>query len=168
MSGDVGRDQRIARAVATVGYVGLLRPAPGTWGSLAALPLGWLAMQGGPLVFTVLTALILPLGYWATAAATRGQADHDPSEIVIDEVLGQWIALLPLVWGAANAGVAVERLWPGWIAALLLFRLFDIWKPGPVGWMDRRTDAWGVMLDDAIAGGMAAICVMALAALAHL
>ena len=159
---------RAARLIATVGGVGLLRPAPGTWGSAAALPLGWVAMQGGPLLFTLLTAAILPLGWWATAHATRGQADHDPSEIVIDEVLGQWIALLPLAWGAANAGVAVERLWPGWVAAFVLFRLFDIWKPGPVGWMDRRSDAWGVMLDDAVAGLMAALGVVVLAGLAHL
>ena len=157
----------IARAVATVGYVGTLRPAPGTWGSAAALPLGWLAMQGGPVLFTLLTALLLPLGWWATTAATRGMADHDPGEIVIDEVLGQWIALLPLAWGAARAGVAVEALWPGWVAAFLLFRLFDIWKPGPVGWMDRRTDAAGVMLDDAVAGALTALCVVLLAGLAH-
>ena len=157
----------IARAVATVGYVGTLRPAPGTWGSAAALPLGWLAMQGGPVLFTLLTALLLPLGWWATTAATRGLADHDPGEIVIDEVLGQWIALLPLAWGAARAGVPVEALWPGWVAAFLLFRLFDVWKPGPVGWMDRRPNAAGVMLDDAVAGGMAALCVVLLAGLAH-
>ncbi|WP_055087252.1 phosphatidylglycerophosphatase A family protein [Jannaschia donghaensis] len=157
----------MARAVATVGYVGLMRPAPGTWGSVAALPLAWAAMQAGPVAFTVLTILILPLGWWATMVATRGAADHDPGEIVIDEVLGQWIALLPLAWGAARAGVPVEALWPGWIAALLLFRLFDIWKPGPVGWMDRRHDAAGVMLDDAVAGVFAAIGVIGLAALAH-
>lgn len=157
----------VARAVATVGYVGTLRPAPGTWGSVAALPLAWLAMQGGPLLFTLLTVAILPLGWWATTLATRGQADHDPGEIVIDEVLGQWIALLPIAWGAARAGVPVTALWPGWIAALLLFRLFDIWKPGPVGWMDRRRDAGGVMLDDAVAGGMAALGVLVLAGLAH-
>ncbi|CTQ34078.1 Phosphatidylglycerophosphatase A [Jannaschia rubra] len=157
----------IARVVATVGFVGLLRPAPGTWGSLVALPLAWLAMQGGPILFTALTALILPVGWWATTVTTRGQADHDPGEVVIDEVLGQWIALLPLAWGASNAGVGVERLWPGWIAAFVLFRLFDIWKPGPVGWMDRRSDAGGVMLDDAVAGLMAAVCVVVLAGLAH-
>ncbi|WP_179380011.1 phosphatidylglycerophosphatase A family protein [Jannaschia marina] len=157
----------IARAIATVGYVGCLRPAPGTWGSLAALPLGWLAMQGGPLLFTILALALLPLGWWATMQATAGTDDHDPGEIVIDEVLGQWIALLPIAWGAARAGVPVTALWPGWVAAFLLFRLFDIWKPGPVGWMDRRHDALGVMLDDAVAGLFAALGVAALAALAH-
>ncbi len=158
----------IARAVATLGGAGLVRPAPGTWGSLAALPLAWVAMQGGAVLFTVLTVLALPLGYWATSQVTAGRDDHDPSEVVIDELLGQWIALMPVAWGAAAAGVGVEKLWPGWVAAFVFFRLFDVWKPGPVGWMDRRTDAWGVMLDDAVAGGMAAICVLALAALAHL
>jgi phosphatidylglycerophosphatase A len=157
-----------ARLVATVLGVGNLRPAPGTWGTLAALPLAWIAMQGGALLFTVLTVALLPLGFWATREVTAGSDDHDPSEVVIDEVLGTWIALLPIAWGAQSAGVPVERLWPGWIAAFVLFRLFDIWKPGPVGWVDRRDDVWGVMLDDAVAGAMAAVGVLALAALAHL
>ncbi len=125
-------------------------------------------MQGGPVLFTALAVLLLPLGWWAATELTRGAADHDPSEIVIDEVLGQWLALLPLVWGAANAGVAVERLWPGWVAAFLLFRLFDVWKPGPIGLLDRRSDAGGVMLDDALAGVFAGLCVVILAGLAHL
>lgn len=159
---------RVARIVATVGGVGNLKPAPGTWGSLAALPLAWILMQGGPLLFTLATVAVLPLGLWATRVVTAGGGDHDPSEVVIDEVLGQWIALLPLAWGAANAGVPVERLWPGWLAAFVLFRLFDIWKPGPVGWMDRRHDAAGVMLDDAVAGVFAALGVLILAGLAHL
>ncbi|PWJ15871.1 phosphatidylglycerophosphatase A family protein [Jannaschia seohaensis] len=157
----------LAGVVATVLGAGHLRPAPGTWGTLAALPLAWLAMQGGALFFTVATAFMLPLGLWATRKVTEGREEHDPSEIVIDELLGVWIALIPLAWGAQNAGVPVERLWPGWIAAFLLFRLFDIWKPGPVGWADRRPDEWGVMLDDAVAGAMAAIGVIVLAALAH-
>ena len=159
---------RLAHAVATCGYVGLLRPAPGTWGSAAALPLGWVAMQGGAVLFTILTFALVPLGAWATREVTRGSDDHDPSMVVIDEVLGQWIALLPVAWGAAMAGAPLLALWPGWIAAFVLFRLFDIWKPGPVGAVDRRDDVWGVMLDDAVAGAMAAAGVVALAALAHL
>jgi phosphatidylglycerophosphatase A len=158
----------IARAVATVFGAGLMRPAPGTWGTLAALPLAWLAMQAGPLAFTLLTAAMLPLGLWATRIVTAGRDDHDPGEIVIDELLGMWIALLPVAWGAARAGVEPAALWPGWIAAFALFRLFDILKPGPVGWIDRRTDAWGVMGDDAVAGAMAGLGVLALAAAWHL
>ena len=98
---------------------------------------------------------------------TRGKVDHDPSEIVIDEVAGQWIALLPIAFGAANAGVGVTALWPGWVAAFVLFRLFDIWKPGPVGWADRRHGPLGVMLDDVIAGVLAAIVTIVLAGIAH-
>ena len=60
-------------------------------------------------------------------------------------------------------GAELLALYPGWIAAFVLFRLFDIWKPGPVGWADRRGDALGVMLDDVIAGVMAAIGVALLA-----
>ncbi|MEO0859018.1 MAG: phosphatidylglycerophosphatase A [Pseudomonadota bacterium] len=156
-----------AQLVATFLGVGHLRPAPGTWGSLAALPMAWLVMQGGPFLFTAVTAMLLPLGYWATVQVTAGALDHDPSEVVIDEVLGQWIALLPIVWGAWAAGAAVTALWPGWLAAFVAFRLFDIWKPGPVGWLDARKDAWGVMLDDAVAGGFAACVVVLLAGVAH-
>lgn len=160
--------REFAWVVATMGYLGLMRPAPGTWASLAALPLGWLAMQGGPVLFTVLTALLVPLAWWSVRLVTAGQADHDPSEVVIDELLGQWIALLPIAWGSWAAGAPVGALWPGWVAAFLAFRLFDIWKPGPVGWLDARADVWGVVGDDALAGAMAAVAVMVLAGLAHL
>jgi len=63
--------------------------------------------------------------------------------------------------------IDVLQLWPGWLTGFALFRLFDILKPGPVGWADRRQDALGVMLDDVIAGVCAAVCVVALAAVAH-
>ena len=92
---------------------------------------------------------------------------HDPGWIVIDEVVGQWIALLPIAVGATLSGTTPMRLWPGILAAFLLFRLFDIWKPWLVGHADRRGDAIGVMLDDIWAGVFAACGLTALAALAH-
>lgn len=158
----------IARIIATVGGVGYLRPAPGTWGSAAALPLAWLlhTLGGFPLLVIALLAGFAK-GWWATKVMTDGQADHDPSEIVIDEVVGQWIALLPLSYAAWERGIDILAMWPGWIAAFVLFRLFDIWKPLWIGRADRRGDALGVMLDDVIAGVFAAIGVLALAALAH-
>ena len=159
---------RISQFIATVGYAGHLRPAPGTWGSLAALPLGWLVhILGGPWLLVAATIVAFVAGVWATAVETRGKPDHDPSEIVIDELVGQWIALWPLSFGAWHVGADITALWPGWITAFIGFRLFDILKPGPVGWADRRGDALGVMLDDVIAGVFAAIVVMALAALSH-
>jgi phosphatidylglycerophosphatase A len=158
----------VSHLVATWLYAGHLRPAPGTWGALAALPFAWaIVLLAGPVGLVAATALVFALGLWATRVETAGQADHDPSEIVVDEVVGQWIALLPVAFGAARTGADVLALWPGIVAAFVLFRLFDIWKPGPVGWADRRGDALGVMLDDVIAGGLAAIGVGLLAALAH-
>jgi phosphatidylglycerophosphatase A len=154
--------------LATLGPVGHLRPAPGTWGSLAALPLGWvLHVSGGPALLIASIIVIFGAGVWATTRVTAGQADHDPSEVVIDEVVGQWIALLPLSLGAWHTGAAITALWPGWITAFVAFRVFDIWKPGPVGWADQQRNALGVMLDDVIAGLFAALVVVALAVLAH-
>ena len=158
----------IARAIGTVCGVGNLRPAPGTWGSAAALPLAWLVhVLGGFPLLLIAILCAFAAGWWATAQITAGSDDHDPSEVVIDEVAGQWIALLPLSYAASTRGLDILDLWPGWVSAFVLFRLFDIWKPWLVGKADRRGDALGVMLDDVIAGAFAAIGVMALAALAH-
>ena len=157
------------RLIATFGYVGHLRPAPGTWGSAAALPAGFAihAFAGFP-GLAVATALAFLAGAWATDRMIAQGAGDDPSEIVIDEVVGQWIALWPLSLGLWHTGADPFVFpWPGWVGAFVLFRLFDIWKPGPVGWADRQPGAMGVMLDDVIAGFFAAIGVAASAAVAH-
>ncbi len=155
--------------IATFFYIGHLRPAPGTWGSFAALPTAAILYGvGGAYLVVASIAVAYALGLWATTIETDGKDDHDPSEIVIDEVVGQWLALLPVLFGAAATGSPILALWPGWLAAFVLFRLFDILKPGPIGWADRRGDATGVMLDDVIAGIFAAIGVVILAAVAHL
>lgn len=159
----------LARLIGTVFYIGHMRPAPGTWGSLVALPAAYLLYQlGGVWLLVVAIVAGFIKGLWATRMMTKGTTDHDPSEIVVDELVGQWIALLPVIYGASMMGASVLALWPGWLAAFLLFRAFDITKPWLVGWADRRDDALGVMLDDVIAGVFAAIGVVALAALFHL
>ncbi|MBV2360678.1 phosphatidylglycerophosphatase A [Thalassococcus sp. CAU 1522] len=158
----------LSALVATFFYSGHLRPAPGTWGSLAALPAAWLVAEwAGFFGLLFIGAILFFLGLWATRKETAGKADHDPSEIVIDEVVGQWIALAPVIYGANMMQADLLALWPGWIAAFLLFRLFDIWKPGPVGWADSLGGPLGVMLDDVIAGFFAAVGVIGLALLAH-
>ena len=160
--------KRLARMIATVGGVGYLKPAPGTWGSLAALPMAWLLHEiGGVVLLMIAVVATFFKGLWATSVVTAGSLDHDPSEIVIDEVAGQWIALLPLSYFATTMSVPITTFWPGWIAAFLLFRLFDVSKPGPVGWADKRGDPLGVMLDDVWAGVLAAVGVLALAGLVH-
>lgn len=156
------------RLIATFFYVGHLRPAPGTWGSLAALPVAYVLHEiGGPILLTVATVALFGVGIWAAGGYMAESNTHDPSEIVVDEVVGQWIALLPVSLGAAHAGAEVIQLWPGAVAAFLFFRAFDIWKPGPIGWADRQPGAWGVMLDDVIAGWIASLCVVVAAFVFH-
>ena len=157
------------RAIATLGPIGHFRPGPGTWGSAAAILLAWaIHALGGFGLFFAATLAVTGLGWWAVSEATRGQTDKDPSEIVIDEVAGQWIALWPVSLGAQMAGTDFWALWPGIVTAFVAFRLFDILKPGPVGWADRQKGAFGVMADDVIAGWLAAMVVAVLAVIAHL
>jgi phosphatidylglycerophosphatase A len=159
----------MSRLIATVFGVGLLPGAPGTWGSLAALPLGYLLhrLGGFPLLALAAVAVFLA-GWWATARETAGGGDPDPGEIVVDEVVGQWIALFPLSAGLWAMGAAPSVFpWPGWVGAFVMFRLFDIWKPWPVSWADRQLGAMGVMLDDVLAGVMAAVVVVIAAAVSH-
>ncbi len=147
---------------------GLLPWAPGTWGSLAAVPCGvalfWLS---GPLGLLLATVAVFGVGLWAAHSYEQVAAIKDPGAIVIDEVAGQWIALAPALIGADMNGADVLALWPGWVTAFVAFRLFDIWKPGPVGWADRRGGPMGVMLDDVIAGVFAGIVVMIGAGISH-
>ncbi|MEE2944883.1 MAG: phosphatidylglycerophosphatase A [Pseudomonadota bacterium] len=157
-----------AQAVATVAGAGYLRPAPGTWGSAVAVGLAILIHQiGGFAALATATVLVFFIGWWATEQVTRGADDHDPSEVVIDEVAGQWIALLVTSYGAHRMSADLLDLYPGVIAGFIFFRLFDITKPNLVGWADRRGDALGVMLDDVIAGVYAAFATGILAVLFH-
>ena len=156
----------MSRAVATVFGVGLLRPAPGTWGSAVAVGLGvWIDRFAGFPGLALATLAVTVLGFWACARVCG--PGEDPSEVVIDEVAGQWIALLFPSFAFWMRDFDGWMPYPGWLAAFLLFRLFDIWKPGPVGWADRRGDAAGVMLDDLIAGVFAGIGVVIAAGVAH-
>ncbi len=158
----------MTRLIATVAGVGLLHPAPGTWGSLVGLGLGILIhMAGGFVALLLATLLVTGVGWWAVNAEV-GQSEEDPSEFVIDEVAGQWVALWPVSLGAALTGSDILALYPGLIAAFLAFRAFDILKPGPVGWADRQHGAFGIMADDIIAGWLAAMIVALFAVLGHL
>jgi phosphatidylglycerophosphatase A len=159
----------MTKGIATFGYVGFLPGPAGTWGSLAAIPTGYLLhWLGGFPLLAAATLIAYALGIWATQVETFEQEDLDPSHIVIDEVVGQWIALWPLSLGLWHAGAPPSLFpWPGWVFGFLCFRLFDIWKPWPVSWADRRKGPTGVMLDDVLAGFMAAAVVTLLAGIAH-
>jgi phosphatidylglycerophosphatase A len=156
--------------IATFFGAGHLRPAPGTWASAITVALAVAAYQAGwALAVPVACVAATLAGFWAVPRYLRARGGEDPSEVVIDEVAGQLLALsftvVPL-WQHGVADLAVAA-WPGWVVPFVLFRLFDIWKPWLVGRADRRGDAAGVMLDDLWAGLFAGLGAAALAGLYH-
>jgi phosphatidylglycerophosphatase A len=137
-----------AALLATWFGCGLSRFAPGTVGSLAALPCAaGLWMLGGAWLLGLAVALAFLAGLWASARYAGAAGGGDPGAVVIDEVAGQWLTLVFLP--------ADPR---AYVLAFVLFRLFDIAKPWPIGWMDRTLEGGlGIMLDDLMAGLYAAV-----------
>jgi len=158
--------QRFLRETAMLFGVGRLRPAPGTWGSLVAVLLAApLVEAGGVAALAVALAGSIALGLLASAAHERSGGGHDASEVVIDEVAGQWLTVLLLLLFREG-----KPDWTDYAAAFAAFRLFDIVKPWPIGMLDRRvTGAVGTMLDDLVAAvpaaGLVVLAHLALAAL---
>lgn len=160
---------KLEEATATVLGLGHLRPASGTWASAAAIAAGVVLHGIGsfPLLFACTLAATLA-GFLAVRLLLADRPGADPAEVVIDEVAGQWLALCFPSAGFWAMGLANWHFpYPGWVAAFLFFRLFDIWKPWVVGRADRRGDADGVMLDDLYAGLMAGVATMLAAGIAH-
>ena len=140
---------------------GLLRPAPGTWGSVAAallaLPVLWLASpESARWVLLLGVAATTWAGVACAPAAIRHFGVEDPSEVVIDEVAGTWLAIAIL-----PAHVLATPLTAA-LTALLLFRVFDIAKPWPVTWCEHLPRGWGIMADDLAAGALAGCLATAL------
>jgi phosphatidylglycerophosphatase A len=134
-----------ATAIATWFGCGFAPLAPGTAGAAGALvPAILLAQYAGwkPWHFAVLAAAATPIGVWAAGREARARLKKDPGLVVIDEVIGVWI----------TAAGAVTLNWKSWLAAFLLFRLFDIWKPAPVRRLERLPGGWGIVADDVMAG----------------
>ncbi len=158
----------MSKMIATMLGLGYLSSMPGTLGSAAAIPLAILIhMLGGFYLLAGATIGMFFVGWWATADQIRERPTEDPSEIIIDELVGQWSALWIVSFGAQHAGVPILKLWPGIIAAFVFFRFFDITKPALVGWADRRHTSLGIMLDDVFAGLFAVVCVALLGVLWH-
>jgi len=135
---------------------GLLPVMPGTWGSLVALPCAWaIRALWGPAALAATAGITFAIGCWAAAKVAKTSPIGDPPEIVIDEVIGQWLALLP---------ASLDPL--PYALAFFLFRIFDIWKPWPVRWADRRLHGGaGIMLDDLLAAVYAALALLVLQAI---
>jgi len=136
---------RMAIAIATWFGCGYWPVGPGTAGSLAALVIAYfLASKAGwqPWYFAALAVALTPLGIWAATVTARESQSKDPSIVVVDEVLGQWITLVG----------ALALNWKSWLAAFFLFRLFDIWKPPPVRSLEALPSGTGIVADDLMAG----------------
>lgn len=157
------------RTITTVFGLGYLRPASGTWASLVAVLLGWVIDRflGFPVLLAA-TVAVTALGFWAIAVDLKDRPTDDPSEIVIDEIAGQWLALLFVAAPFWHRGWEGFLPWPAPLAVFVFFRLFDIRKPWLVGRADRRHDPAGVMLDDLWAGLFAGVAAIAAAALYHI
>ena len=142
----------IATVLSTWFGVGYLRPAPGTIASAVALPFAWLMLwRLGPYALAVASIAAYLIGVWSTGAYAARTGCEDPSECVIDEVAGQWLAC------------AVAPLTPlGFGIAFVLFRIFDISKLWPVSLGEKLRGGWGIMTDDMIAGALSAIIIAVL------
>jgi phosphatidylglycerophosphatase A len=120
---------------------GLAKKAPGTFGTLAAIPLYWLFAQADLLVYSLLTLIVTVAGVWICGLAAEKLEEHDFGGIVWDEIAGYLITmwLAPFTWQAMVSG-------------FILFRIFDILKPWPIKWVDQQVHGGlGIMLDDVLA-----------------
>ena len=138
--------------------IGLVPWAPGTAGSLAAVAAAFVANSVLHFALFVVAAIaISAIGLWSACSVKLEPGEEDPSEFVIDEFAGQWIALLPVSFLYWHTDAGFHLVIAGAAASFGLFRYFDIVKPGPVGWADRLKSGLGIMLDDLIAGALSAI-----------
>ncbi len=136
---------RLALALATWFGCGYWPWGPGTAGSLAALLIAVALhryLGSGRLTLFVLTVLLLVPAVWASTRTARLVHKQDPGLVVVDEVLGQWVTLLG----------ATAFVWKSFLAGFLLFRLFDIWKPFPIRYLEKLPEGAGIVADDIAAG----------------
>ena len=141
---------------------GLPRRAPGTWGTVGGLIVAIPLLSLGFVPFLIITILSCVIGNWICGRTSELMGGHDNPHIVWDEWAGMWLTLLPLSY----MGIADGNFWQNIaqsssvvaiIIAFILFRFFDIIKPPPIGWADKKVaGGLGIMLDDIIAGIMAA------------
>ncbi|WP_144823806.1 phosphatidylglycerophosphatase A family protein [Marinobacter piscensis] len=131
---------------------GAVSRAPGTWGSLAAIPI-WYSFAWLPAsAYWSIVALAFVLGIWLCGKTATDLKVHDHGGIVWDEFVGMWIAL----------GLFPDQIY-GVLSAFLVFRFFDVLKPWPISWLDERLPGGlGIMVDDVVAGVMALPCLLAI------
>ena len=155
---------KLNKFISTFFYVGFLRPAPGTWGSIAGIILAYkILITMGFFTFFIILLFTIIIGFWSTKNyIKKSSKKSDPSEDVIDEVIGQWITVLPIGYILEIDEFLRDGLWFVWLWAFVSFRFFDIIKMGLIGWADNIEGAFGVLLDDILSGIAAALTVTVL------
>ncbi|HEX2570974.1 MAG TPA: phosphatidylglycerophosphatase A [Polyangia bacterium] len=144
--------RRVAAVIATWFGAGLMPRAPGTWGTLAAVPFAWAFGRLGQAAFLIALLVVTVVGSWAADVYCRATGRHDNQRIVVDEVAGYFLTL------ALSPRTPVYLL-----LGFIFFRLFDITKPPPVRWIDRNVrGGFGVVADDLGAGVYAALVLLLL------
>ncbi len=138
----LNKNARIIEAFATGLYLGKIRFMPGTFGTLWGIPLAWAFLQGGPFFYVGAIVILLPVSAFIAELHESFSHSHDPGEVVIDEIVGYVIAM---TW--------LPPTWQSFVAAFVLFRFFDILKPFPISYIDRKIKGGlGTVLDDVAAG----------------
>ncbi len=138
--------------IATSFGAGFMPRSPGTTGTVTAIPMAWALARLGAWPFVGGTVLVTLIGIWASSLFVRATGKDDDQRIVIDEVAGYLVTLLLVPKTAVHLALA-----------FVLFRLFDIWKPGPVRWIDEHVHGgFGVMADDLAAGVIGALVLYGL------
>ena len=158
------RSVSLDKLISSFFYVGFLRPAPGTWGSIVGIILAYILLRNITfMTFCLLLLFVILIGFWGTKKYIGTNSEKsDPAEVVVDEVIGQWIAVLPIGYMIQLPEFNFEGLMFVWIWAFVSFRFFDIIKLGLVGWADNLGGALGVLLDDILAGIAAGFTVIIL------
>jgi phosphatidylglycerophosphatase A len=144
--------KKIFLMLATFFGAGTLPKSPGTWGSLATLPFIYLLNLAGPLIYMAAVVIMLPVSVIAAEIFGREHNTQDDQRIVIDEVIGMMITM---TW--------MPQTWQAFLAGFVLFRFFDILKPPPISYFDKRVKGGlGVVMDDVVAGIIASIIMQIL------
>ena len=141
--------RRLVKPIVTMGYIGCLKVAPGSFASAAAVAIAWFAHDTAFLV--AISTVTLVVGLALCKPATEVLASKDPRPFVLDEWCGMTISLVFVPMNAVTLA-----------AAFILFRVFDVWKPFGVGRIDQWKHPWSIMLDDVLAGLYANLCMQVL------
>jgi phosphatidylglycerophosphatase A len=145
---------RIAWIIATWFGCGMTPKAPGTAGSVGAIPLYLLAMQAGRAGVAGAAVIVITIGVWASSVVARDLGKKDPQVVVVDEVAGLLITMLPMP----------HATWQAVVVGFVLFRLLDTMKPWPIRRFEALPEGWGIVMDDVAAGVVGAGVMAALRA----